>query len=37
VRRALSRDLYQQAGFTRVVSGPAPTPEVELMAFEECE
>jgi cholesterol transport system auxiliary component len=37
VRRALLRDLYQQAGFTRVVSGPAPTLEVELMAFEECE
>jgi cholesterol transport system auxiliary component len=37
VRRALSRDLYEQASFTRVVSGPAPTLEVELMAFEECE
>jgi cholesterol transport system auxiliary component len=37
VRRALAHDLYQQAGFTRVVSGPAPTLEVELLAFEECE
>jgi ABC-type uncharacterized transport system auxiliary subunit len=35
VRRALQRDLYQQAGFTRVVSGPAPTLEVELISFEE--
>lgn len=37
VRRALLHDLYDQAGFTRVVSGPAPTLEVELIAFEECE
>jgi len=35
VRRALSRDLYEQAGLSRVVSGIAPTLEVELTAFEE--
>jgi ABC-type uncharacterized transport system auxiliary subunit len=37
VRRALVRDLYEQAGFTRVVSGPGPTLDVELIAFEEYE
>lgn len=35
VRRALSKDLYEEAGFTRVLSGPAATLEVELTAFEE--
>jgi cholesterol transport system auxiliary component len=37
LRRALMRDLYEQAGFTRVVSGAAPTLDVELIAFEELE
>lgn len=37
LRRSLLRDLYEQAGFTRVVSGPAPTLDVELIAFEELE
>lgn len=35
VRRALTRDLYEKAGLSRVVSGLAPTLEVELTAFEE--
>ena len=35
LRRALSRELYERRGLTRVVSGPAPTLEVELSSFEE--
>lgn len=35
VRRALTRNLYERAGLSRVVSGIAPTLEVELTAFEE--
>lgn len=35
LRRALSRDLFERAGITRVLSGPAPTLEVELTALEE--
>jgi len=34
LRRALSRDLFERAGLTRVVSGAAPSLEVELTAFE---
>lgn len=33
--RALSQNLFERAGVTRVVSGVAPTLEVELTAFEE--
>lgn len=33
--RALSRALFQQAGITHVVSGPAPTLDVELLDFTE--
>jgi len=35
LRRALARELYEQRGLTRVVSGSAPTLEVELFSFEE--
>lgn len=35
LRRALSRELYERRGLTRVVSGRAPTLEVELSSFEE--
>jgi cholesterol transport system auxiliary component len=35
LRRALSRALFEQHGVVRVVSGGAPTLEVELTAFEE--
>ena len=35
LRRALSRDLFERAGITRVLSGAAPTLEVELTALEE--
>jgi cholesterol transport system auxiliary component len=34
LRRALSRDLFERAGLIRVVSGAAPSLEVELTAFE---
>lgn len=35
LRRALARALFEERGATRVVSGFAPTLEVELAAFEE--
>jgi cholesterol transport system auxiliary component len=35
LRRALSRSLFEQRGFSRVASGSAPTLEAELVAFEE--
>lgn len=35
LRRTLSQNLFEQAGLTRVVSGVAPTLEVELSSFEE--
>jgi cholesterol transport system auxiliary component len=35
LRRALARALFEERGATRVVSGSAPTLEVELTAFEE--
>lgn len=35
VRRSLVRNLYEKAGLSRVISGIAPTLEVELTAFEE--
>jgi hypothetical protein len=35
VRRALLRELFERRGLTRVVSGPAPTLDVELSSFEE--
>jgi ABC-type uncharacterized transport system auxiliary subunit len=35
LRRALAREFYEHRGLTRVVSGPAPTLEVELSSFEE--
>jgi cholesterol transport system auxiliary component len=35
VRRALSRALFEERGLTRVVSGAAPTLELELVGFEE--
>jgi cholesterol transport system auxiliary component len=35
LRRALARALFEERGATRVVSGFAPTLEVELTAFEE--
>jgi cholesterol transport system auxiliary component len=35
LRRALSRVLFEQRGFSRVTSGSAPTLEAELVAFEE--
>jgi uncharacterized lipoprotein YmbA len=35
LRRALSRELFERAGVTRVLSGVAPTLEVELTALEE--
>lgn len=35
LRRALSRDLFERAGLISVISGAAPTLEVELTAFEE--
>jgi uncharacterized lipoprotein YmbA len=34
-RRELSRVLFEERGLTRVVSGPAPLLDVELVAFEE--
>lgn len=34
LRRALSRALFEGAGLERVVSGPGPTLDVELVAFE---
>lgn len=35
LRRALSRALFEQRGYTRVLTGQAPTLDVELVAFEE--
>jgi len=35
LRRALERELFQRRGIRRIVSGPGPTLEVELTAFEE--
>lgn len=35
LRRALTKDLYEVAGFQRILSGPGATLEVELTAFEE--
>jgi ABC-type uncharacterized transport system auxiliary subunit len=35
LRRTLTRNLFERAGLTRVVSGLAPTLEVELASFEE--
>lgn len=35
LRRALARALFEERGLFRVVSGPAPTLEAELSAFEE--
>jgi cholesterol transport system auxiliary component len=35
LRRALARALFEERGLLRVVSGGAPTLEVELVAFEE--
>jgi cholesterol transport system auxiliary component len=35
LRRALSRELFEERGARRVVSGPSLTVEVELVAFEE--
>lgn len=35
LRRALSRALFEERGLAQVISGPAPTLEVELVAFEE--
>jgi len=35
LRRALERDLFQDRGLSRIVSGPSPILDVELTAFEE--
>src|SRR5579859_2713520 len=35
VRRALARALFDRRGIHQVISGPAPTLEVEVTAFEE--
>jgi cholesterol transport system auxiliary component len=35
LRRALERDLFEERGLSRVVTGDAPTLDVELTAFEE--
>jgi ABC-type uncharacterized transport system auxiliary subunit len=35
LRRALGRELFEQRGLARVLSGPAPTLDVELVGFEE--
>ena len=35
LRRALERDLFEQRGVQRIVTGAAPTLDVELTAFEE--
>lgn len=35
LRRALARSLFEERGLVRVVSGSAPTLDVELVAFEE--
>ena len=35
VRRALSRALFDQRGVRQIVSGPGPTLEVDVVAFEE--
>jgi ABC-type uncharacterized transport system auxiliary subunit len=35
LERTLAEDLFERAGLTRVVSGLAPTLEVELLSFEE--
>jgi ABC-type uncharacterized transport system auxiliary subunit len=35
LRRALARELFERRGLVHVVSGPAPTLDVELVSFEE--
>lgn len=35
VRRALERRLFEESGFRRVLGGPAPALEVEVLAFDE--
>ncbi len=35
LRRALSRALFEERGLQQVISGPSPTLDVELVAFEE--
>jgi len=35
LRRALERELFERRGLVHVVSGPAPTLDVELVSFEE--
>jgi ABC-type uncharacterized transport system auxiliary subunit len=35
LRRALSRELFERRGLVRVISGVAPTLDVELVSFEE--
>ena len=35
LRRALARELFERRGVVHVVSGPAPTLDVELVSFEE--
>lgn len=35
LRRALSRELFERRGLVRVVSGVAPTLDIELVSFEE--
>jgi uncharacterized lipoprotein YmbA len=37
LRRALSRAFFEERGFVHVISGSAPTLEVDLAAFEEIE
>jgi cholesterol transport system auxiliary component len=37
LRRALERELFENRGIHRVVSGPGPTLDVELTAFEELQ
>ena len=37
LRRALSGELFQERGLVHVISGPAPTLEVELASFEEIQ
>lgn len=35
VRRALARALFEERGLSQVLSGPAPTLDIEVLAFEE--